>query len=100
VEPVLGALVQDAGMLRVPAEVLAHAGPFDDSGRRAVEVHVPEGIELVGQLAAGAPWLVEATAGHHERLDGTGYPAGLRAEQLGPLARLLAVCDVYAALAS
>src|SRR5262249_25400662 len=39
-------------------------------------------------------------ADHHERLDGTGYPAGLRDTQIAPLARLLTVCDVYAALAT
>jgi HD-GYP domain-containing protein (c-di-GMP phosphodiesterase class II) len=100
VEPVLAALVHDAGMLRVPVEILATAGPLDDAGLRAVERHVPFGVELVAQLTSGGSWLCEATAGHHERLDGTGYPAGLRAEQLGPLARLLAVCDIYAALAA
>jgi len=40
------------------------------------------------------------TAGHHERIDGTGYPLGLRDTQIPLLARLLAVCDVYAALCS
>jgi HD-GYP domain-containing protein (c-di-GMP phosphodiesterase class II) len=99
-EPVLAALVHDAGMVCVPAEVLARTGPLDEAGRRAVEEHVLDGAEMAARLAAGAAWLVEATAGHHERLDGTGYAAGLRDEQLGPLTRLLAVCDVYAALAA
>src|SRR5262249_44114080 len=44
--------------------------------------------------------VIEAVAEHHERLDGTGYPAGLRANQISSLARLLAVCDTYAAMCS
>jgi hypothetical protein len=100
VEPVLAALVHDAGMLRVPAEVLAHPGPLDDARRRAVEAHTRHGAELAARLLPNAGWLAEAALGHHERQDGTGYPAGLREAQIPPLNRLLAVCDVYAALCS
>jgi HD-GYP domain-containing protein (c-di-GMP phosphodiesterase class II) len=58
------------------------------------------GAELAARLLPSGAWLVEATGSHHERLDGTGYPAGLRQLQIPPLVRLLAVCDVYAALCS
>jgi HD-GYP domain-containing protein (c-di-GMP phosphodiesterase class II) len=97
-DPVLAALLHDAGMLTVGAEVLARPGPLDDAGRRLVEAHPRRGAELAARLLPAAAWLTEAVAAHHERIDGTGYPAGLRAGQIGPLARLLAVCDVYAAL--
>jgi HD-GYP domain-containing protein (c-di-GMP phosphodiesterase class II) len=97
-EPVLAALVHDAGLLSVPAAVLAHPGPLDDEQRRAVEGHVRAGAALAERLLPIGAWLAEAVAGHHERLDGTGYPAGLRELQIVPLPRLLAVCDVYAAL--
>src|SRR5262249_57858728 len=97
-EPVLAALVHDAGMLGVPAVVLARPGPLDDGQRRVVEGHARAGAALAARLLPDGPWLAEAVAGHHERLDGTGYPGGLRELQLGALPRLLAVCDVYAAL--
>jgi hypothetical protein len=99
-EPILAALVHDVGMLRVPAEVLAKAGPLDDPERRAIEAHPALGAEALARLGPDVQWLVEASANHHERLDGTGYPAGLRDLQLKPLVRLLSVCDVYAALVS
>ncbi len=99
-EPVLAALVHDVGMLRVPAEILAKPGPLDDAERRAVEAHAALGAEALSRLPPEMLWLAEAAANHHERLDGTGYPAGLRDLQLKPLVRLLAVCDSYAALAS
>jgi hypothetical protein len=49
-------------------------------------------------LRSRAPILISAALHHQERLDGTGYPSGLRDLQVPPLARLLAVCDTYAAL--
>lgn len=98
VEPVLAALVHDVGMLGVPAAVLAQPGPLDDDRRRLVEAHAHAGAVLASRLLPSGPWLAEAVAMHHERLDGTGYPDGLRELQLPALPRLLAVCDVYAAL--
>jgi HD-GYP domain-containing protein (c-di-GMP phosphodiesterase class II) len=97
-DTVLAALLHDAGMLRVPSDILAHAGPLNDEQRRAVELHAMAGAELVLRVLPTAAWLTEATVGHHERLDGMGYPSGLRDVQISSQARLLAVCDVYAAL--
>jgi hypothetical protein len=95
---VLAALLHDVGMLRVPADVLACPRALDEAQRRELERHVAAGADILSRLGPEAAWLREAVAGHHERLDGTGYPAGLRDLQIGPLAGLLAVCDVYAAL--
>jgi HD-GYP domain-containing protein (c-di-GMP phosphodiesterase class II) len=97
-EPVLAALLYDAGMLSVPALILAQTGPLDDVQRRTLEGHTRLGAELMTGLLPDASWLEEAALGHHERLDGTGYPAGRTEAQLTPLTRLIAVCDVYAAL--
>jgi hypothetical protein len=95
-DAVLAALVHDVGMLHVPPAILTHPGPLDDEQRRAVEAHCRAGVTMVAPLLLDAPWLAEAVCGHHERLDGTGYPDGLREQQISPLTRLLAVCDVYA----
>ncbi|HEV3203958.1 MAG TPA: HD domain-containing phosphohydrolase [Gemmataceae bacterium] len=94
---VLATLVHDIGMLRIPVEILAHAGPLTDSQKRTIESHPWVGAELVAGLMSGQSWLAETTAQHHERVDGKGYPAGLTGSQMEPLARLLALCDVYAA---
>jgi HD-GYP domain-containing protein (c-di-GMP phosphodiesterase class II) len=97
VEPVLAALLHDVGMLRVPVEVYAQREPLDEQQRRLLEGHTRIGAELVARLMPAAGWLTEAAASHHERADGTGYPAGLREMQIAPLVRFLAVCDVFAA---
>lgn len=96
-DAVLAALVHDVGMLHVPAVILAQPGQLDDEQRRAIESHARSGAECAARLLPGAAWLFEATAAHHERLDGTGYPGGLTDLQIAPLTRLLGVCDVYAA---
>ncbi|HTU20376.1 MAG TPA: HD domain-containing phosphohydrolase [Gemmataceae bacterium] len=97
-DALLAALVHDVGMLRIPPEILAYPEPFDDNQRRIVEAHCHVGVSVAAPLLLDAPWLAEVIVGHHERLDGTGYPDGLRDFQIKPLTRLLAVCDVYAAL--
>lgn len=99
-DAVLAALLHDAGMLAVPAEVLTQRGPFTDEQRRLVERHARVGGELSARVLPNAAWLAEAATAHHERPDGTGYPDGRRAMQLAPLTRLLAVCATYAALAT
>lgn len=98
VEPVVAALVHDVGMLRLPTAVYAHPGPLDEEQRRALEGHTRAGAELVSKAWPALGWLADACLSHHERHDGTGYPAGLRQMQIAPLVRFLAVCDVYAAL--
>jgi hypothetical protein len=95
---VTAALLHDVGMMRVPVEILAQTQPLDEAQRRTLEGHPAAGAELLARPAADAPWLAEAAASHHERLDGTGYPAGLSDLQISPLVRLLSVCDLYAAL--
>jgi HD-GYP domain-containing protein (c-di-GMP phosphodiesterase class II) len=97
-EIVLASLLHDVGMLSVPVEILTQAGALDDEQRRRLEAHTHVGADLMGRLVPHAAWLAEAALAHHERLDGTGYPSGWRERQLTSLTRLLAVCDVYAAL--
>jgi hypothetical protein len=96
--PVLAALLHDVGMLRVPADILASTTGLDEEQRRAVEAHPAAGAQLLGRLGDDVAWLKEAAANHHERLDGTGYPAGLNDLQISALVRLLAIADVYAAM--
>src|SRR5262249_40939638 len=96
-DALLAALVHDAGMLRIPAAVLSKPDVLSDEEKRLIESHCHAGAEMAARLLPSAPWLAGAAAGHHGRLDGTGYPDGLRDHQIRPLTRLLAVCDVYAA---
>src|SRR5262245_9108711 len=99
-EPILAALLHDAGLVNVPAEILSHPGPLNDVQRRVIENHTRDGGHMLADLAQGMPRLIEAAVSHHERSDGTGYPDGSIEVHVSPLVRLLAVCDIYAALAA
>jgi hypothetical protein len=99
-EAIVPALVHDAGMLHVPSEVLFATGPLDDEARGLIHQHPVHGGQLARKLWPGGGWPVQAAEEHHERIDGSGYPAAKPAEALSEPVRLLAACDVYAALAS
>jgi HD-GYP domain-containing protein (c-di-GMP phosphodiesterase class II) len=97
--PVVAALVMDCGMAAVPADALAKPEALTAEERRALEAHPKRGAELLlWRFPTLAGPLAAAVATHHERADGTGYPVGIRGEELPALGRLLRVADVYAAL--
>ena len=98
-EPLLAAFIHDIGMLLVPSEILSLNGPLSDEQRRIVERHPALGAEVAARLwPDGDCPQIRAIAEHHERIDGTGYPAGRREPQLASFSRLFAACDIYAAL--
>lgn len=95
---IIGALLQDAGMLGVPTEYLAHDGPLSEEGKRAMERHPLVASVLLERLASFPHDIAVAVSRHHERMDGMGYPQRLNADHLDPVARLYAVADAFAAL--
>src|SRR5919202_5211181 len=96
----VGGLLHDIGKLSVPLEILQKPGPLDDAEFAAVKRHPADGRRLLEELG-GFPEPVRAlVSDHHERLDGSGYPRGLTADQMPIETRILAVCDVYDALVS
>jgi len=97
--PVVTALIMDCGMLAMPAEMLAKTEPLTPEERRTLETHPKYGAELLlWRFPTLAGPLAAAVATHHERSDGTGYPAALQGADLPALGRLLRVADVYAAM--
>jgi putative nucleotidyltransferase with HDIG domain len=95
----IGGLLHDIGKLQVPDSVLKKPGPLDDAEYACIKRHPEWGDELAREL--GMPGPVRALIrSHHERLDGAGYPDGLRGDDLPLDVRILAACDVYDALIS
>jgi hypothetical protein len=95
---VLAGLLHDVGMLRADPALLDHPGPWDQAQRRMIEGHAAAGAERILTGLPGLGEVAEAVAAHHERADGTGYPAGRTGDQLPSMARLLAAADVYTAM--
>ena len=96
----LGGLLHDMGKLSVPCAVLRKPGPLDDAEFAEIRKHPEAGDRLLRELGGFAPGVRRLVLDHHERLDGSGYPRGLRGDELDLETRVLAVCDVYDALVS
>jgi HD-GYP domain-containing protein (c-di-GMP phosphodiesterase class II) len=93
------ALLHDVGKLGVSNSILDKPGPLDDrewESMRAHAVHTQAILGRVGVLADIAP----VAAAHHKRLDGSGYPLGLKDDQIRRETRIITVCDYYDALSS
>lgn len=95
----LGAMIHDIGKVYVPTEILNRPGKLDDAQFHLIRNHPLVGREIVQGIEF--PWpLAEMVVQHHERLDGSGYPHGLKGEDILLEARILAVADVVEAMAS
>jgi HD-GYP domain-containing protein (c-di-GMP phosphodiesterase class II) len=96
----LGALVHDVGKLQVPVDVLNKAGRLSDEEWQLIRRHPESGLDMLSHTLELHGPVLEAVSQHHERTDGTGYPAGLQGEAIGVTARLVALADVYDAMTS
>lgn len=91
------ALLHDVGKARIPKEILNKPGPLDAAEMRVMRRHAEFGhAMLVGQGYSDD--VLAVVRSHHEALDGTGYPDGLKGKQIPDLVRLVTICDIYAAL--
>jgi HD-GYP domain-containing protein (c-di-GMP phosphodiesterase class II) len=96
----IGGLLHDIGKLSIPNSILQKPGPLDDAEFAVIKRHPAHGYELLTELGGFNDTVVHLVLDHHERLDGSGYPRGIEANELSPETRILAVCDVYDALVS
>jgi HD-GYP domain-containing protein (c-di-GMP phosphodiesterase class II) len=96
----IGGLLHDIGKLSLPSAILQKPGALDDAEYEIVKLHPGRGQELLKELGGFDESVTRLVLDHHERLDGTGYPRRLRADELDLSTRILAVCDVYDALVS
>ena len=95
----LGALLHDIGKLRVPDEILNKPGKLTKTELELARRHPHYGKQLLDGKSVGAV-AVDLVYNHHERLDGSGYPRGLKGRELSLYARMLAIVDVYDAITS
>jgi len=96
----VGGLLHDIGKLSVPDEILKKPGSLEPGEYAVIQRHPEHGKSLLRELGGFAEGVLRLVHDHHERLDGTGYPRGLREAELDLDTRILAVCDVYDALIS
>lgn len=92
-----GALLHDIGKMAIPDHILFKPGPLDDNEWKIMRKHPTYAYQLLSNIHFLRPAL-EIPYYHHERWDGSGYPFGLRGEQIPMSARVFAVIDVWDAL--
>ncbi|MCP9860115.1 HD domain-containing protein [Cyanobium sp. Cruz-8D1] len=104
----LFAPLHDIGKIGIPDRILFKSGRLDADERRSMETHAQKGMEIlqrvVGEFGLEGPpdsaMMKNLVSSHHEKLDGSGYPLGLRGEAIPLEARIIAVADVLDALTS
>lgn len=95
-----GGLLHDIGKIKIPNAILNKPGPLTEKEFATMKAHVEHGCSLLQDTAGLDEGAVCVTAHHHERLDGTGYPLGLKREQISLFGQIAAIIDIYDALTS
>ncbi len=93
-----GAYLHDLGKLAIPDGILHKRGPLDPNERRIIMTHTTIGYDMLQDLHFLPAETLDLVRYHHERWDGTGYPSGLRGQNIPDTARLFTIIDVYDAL--
>jgi putative nucleotidyltransferase with HDIG domain len=96
----LAGLLHDIGKMAVPDPVLNKPGRLNDDEFAVVREHPQRGYDLVIASENAPAIAAEVVLHHHEKYDGTGYPHGLKGEEISLYARMGAICDVYDAITS
>ncbi len=95
----MASVIHDLGKITVPAGILSKPGRLSELEYELIKSHVRAGYDILKRIEF--PWpIADIILQHHERLDGSGYPQGLKEDQIMQLARILAVADVFETIAS
>lgn len=96
-ELALSGFLHDIGKIKIPDEILHKPGRLTDQEMTIMKDHVYYGTKVLAEM--GIPDLIVKTIGqHHERLDGYGYPEGLRGDEITQFGRMIAIVDTYDAI--
>lgn len=93
-------LLHDLGKAMIPNKILNKPGHLTDEEFAIVKTHPVEGHKLLLDGSGVSAGVLDVCLHHHEKIDGSGYPEALKAEQISQMARMGAVCDVYDAITS
>ncbi|NDW21381.1 HD-GYP domain-containing protein [Alteromonas hispanica] len=89
--------LHDLGKINIPDEILHKPGRLTDPEMEIMKSHVKHGVDYLLNTDVAMP-LIQAISEHHERLDGLGYPAGKKGDEISTEGRMLAIADMYDAL--
>ncbi|MBN9006078.1 MAG: HD domain-containing protein [Rhizobiales bacterium] len=92
------ALLHDVGKAFIPVEILDKPGKLTDEEMGQIRQHPRLGYEALMKQGGFPPEMLDVVLHHHELLDGSGYPDGLRGDQISDIVRLTTIVDIHAAL--
>lgn len=92
------AVLHDIGKARIPLGILHKPGALDPAEQAVMRGHPMLGYEMLVRQGGLRPEVLAAVRSHHEYLDGSGYPDGLKDAEIGDIVRMITICDIYAAL--
>jgi PAS domain S-box-containing protein/putative nucleotidyltransferase with HDIG domain len=95
----IASLVHDIGKISIPSEILNKPSKLNEIEYNLVKNHPKLGYEILKDISFTYP-IAEIVLQHHEKIDGSGYPRGLKREEIMIEARIICVADVYEAMAS
>jgi PAS domain S-box-containing protein len=96
----LAATIHDLGKIHIPAEILSKPGHLNKIEFELIKGHAQAGYDIIKDVQFHWWPVAQMVLQHHERLDGSGYPQGLKGDQILPEANILAVADVVEAMVS
>jgi putative nucleotidyltransferase with HDIG domain len=94
----LGAILHDIGKMLVPEEILLKPGRLTANEFAEIQKHSEYGFNILRQLQTVSLLVAHCAYQHHERLDGSGYPRGIKGNEIHPYAKIIAVADVFDAM--
>jgi putative nucleotidyltransferase with HDIG domain len=96
----MGGMLHDIGKMRVPDHILNKPSKLTDDEFTIMKQHVNLGLEVLRQTPGVSTSVMQVTGEHHERFEGSGYPLGIKGQEISELGRMAAIVDVYDALTS
>ena len=96
----LAGLLHDVGKAQIPIELINKPGKLTDEEFDVIRTHPAAGHALLLEGGSAGAVAMDVCLHHHERIDGTGYPHGLKGDAISQMARMGAICDVYDAVTS
>ncbi|MCP4669386.1 MAG: HD-GYP domain-containing protein [Deltaproteobacteria bacterium] len=95
----MAAIIHDMGKISIPGEILSRPGPLNEIEFSLIKAHPKVGYDILKTI--DFPWpIAQIVLQHHERMDGSGYPSGLRGDDILMESRVLSVADVVETMAS
>ncbi len=91
-------MLHDIGKARIPVEVLEKPSALTSDEMALMSKHPEYGLQALNGMAGLKKELVEIVLHHHEYLDGSGYPHGLRGSEISDPVRIVTICDIFGAL--